>query len=265
MNREIANTLAIKNNPYRVLQFIRATGYYRDLFPVPPGTPDAATSSLSTLHKDFFAAAYFVNRLSNKWEMWAPFEEALYDLPLKGFREMDPNKPKVMMILRDNILAFAYAIAIVVPYQHHPFPAIPSTTEQSVPTTVPGYVVQSLGHRLIRPWQLIDHMFCDQQNTSDSVYKVLGIETLDQWEKFLETYGPYWAGYVLCACILRWTELVKEAEWASEYDVLWRKTEASWMRVCQAIDKVRWKRWSKVKEDIVATGPEMVDTQELEL
>jgi len=251
----VAITLSPKNNPYRVLQIIRGVGYYKDLFYPPPPTdasPGRTRDFLhpTTMYRDFFAAGYFIHRLSNKWELWAPFEEALYNLPSKGYVQSDWEKCKVMMSIRENVLSFAYAIAIALPYQHVPPPAsflkkLPADEAK----TVPGQIVEQLSNRLIRPWQLIDQMFLHPRKTVESIHKVLKIETTEQWKAFLAEYGPYWAGYVLCAAILRWTDLAREAKWAAEYDVLWRKSERSWIELSKAVDKVRWVRWSAAEND----------------
>jgi hypothetical protein len=227
---------------------IRGTGYYRDLFCPPSPTPTSPVRSREfpnyrTTHRDFFAAAFFINLLSSKWEMWAPFAEALYNLPSRGYVQSDSEKVKVMMVVRENIISFAYALAVVVPYQHlPPPPSVLANIPKHEPKTVPGQIVQALTNRLVRPWQLIDEMFLTPQKTLDSINRLLQIENTEQWRAFLKDYGPYWAGTVLCACVIRWTHLAKDAKWAAEYDVLWKKSERSWMEVVKAVDNVRWKR-----------------------
>ena len=202
------------------------------------------------MYRDFFAAGYFIHRLSNKWELWAPFEEALYNLPSKGYVQSHWEKCKIMMFIRENVLSFTYAIAIALPYQHVP---PPTSLLKQLPAeeakTVPGQILEQLSNRLIRPWRLIDQMFLHPKKTVNSIQRVLKIETTEEWQAFLVEYGPYWAGYVLCAAILRWTDLAREAKWAAEYDVLWRKSERSWIELSKAVDKVRWVRWSAAEND----------------
>jgi hypothetical protein len=85
-------------------------------------------------------------------------------------------------------------------------------------------------------------MFLTPQKTLDSIDRVLQIQNTEQWRAFLNDYGPYWAATVLCACVIRWTDLAREAKWAAEYDLLWQKSERSWMAVVKAVDNVRWMR-----------------------
>ena len=182
--------------------------------------------------------------------MWAPFEEALYNLPSRGYVQLDSDKIKVMMIVRENILSFAYALAVVVPYQHlPPSPSVLEKIPEGEPKTVPGQIIQALSNRFVRPWQLIDQMFLTPQKTLDSIKRVLQIDNTEQWLAFLKDYGPYWAGTVLCACVLRWTDLAREAKWAAEYDVLWKKSEGSWMEVVRAVENVRWQRRRRPGEE----------------
>jgi len=67
---------------------------------------------------DFLVVGYFIYHLSNRWELWAPFEEALHHLPSKGYLQNDWEKCKVIMFYGRNILSSVYGITIVLPYQY---------------------------------------------------------------------------------------------------------------------------------------------------
>jgi hypothetical protein len=217
--------------------------YYRDFFAPPPPIPTPITYIPPTLpshNHDYVTAGFFVGKLIREWDLWTPFEEALLDLPSQTNRSKEKSSIRDLIVLRQNVQTFAYAIAVVMPWRKHP-----QTPVTRPAKTFAGAILTAMGNRFLRPWDLVDSMFDEDDRTYKALEMVLQVDSLEKANIFREIYGQFWAGHVLCAAIFKWCEISMGEVGEEKLQEIWDGNKEYWKSISEAVDRVRWNTWDE--------------------
>ena len=205
--------------------------------------------------------------MQREWNLWTPFEEALLDLPSSTDRKKNKRKVRDLITLRENVIKFAYAIALVIPWRKQKYSY--AAAEISVlgggnnsegiiggkAKTFAGSILEELGSsfvgKFVRAWELIDEMFLEDKRTLISLDKILEVDSSKKAVEFKEFYGKFWAGHVLCGAIFRWCEICEMHDGRigkeEELEEVWGREEEYFRKIALAVDRVRWDSWGEEK------------------
>lgn len=238
---------------------IYETKYYRDFFS--PPRPITASEAwippvIPSNNADYVIASWFVSNLQREWDLWTPFEEALIDLPHQTNLPKDKKNVRALSVLRLNVQSFAVSIAAVLPWRKH----MERPANEMGAKTLAGSILASIGTRLVRPWQLIDSMFDEDESTVKAVELVLEIKSVEQANTFKEKYGQFWAAHVLCGAMFAWCDICEGQGGEKELEEIWNRTEERWRAVAFAVDRMRWNAWGS--EDGVESGAAQIETSQ---
>ena len=237
IDRELSIMLKPENNPSVLLQLIHNVNYYRDLFS-PPRSDTCYPLSYPVNDLDCLSAAYFIHRVSRSFNLWAPFEEALLNLPPKTLRSHNKDNIFDMNDLRENVLRLAYAIAIAMPWRK--YPQKPTTNSRA--RTLAGAVVARLKSRLLNQvvWELIDSFFDKDEETVNALKEALDVDCAEKAKQFKQKYGDYWAAHILCGSIFEWCDRARPTVLESGAEKFWETNCSEWERIAMAVECIRW-------------------------
>ena len=217
--------------------------YYRDLLTLPLSNPVSSTyipPSLPADTADYVAAGWFVDRLSSEWDLWSPFEEALIDLPTLDYRPRDKTNVNALRLLRENVLSFAYCMAVVMPWRKHPQKPAAMEGLECHAKTLAGSILWMMKDKLIKGWDIIDGMFDKDDHTVQAVEMILHTTSVKKARGFKEQYGRFWAAHVLCGMMFEWCELCRGQIEEDVLEAIWYQRESHWREVASAVDRARW-------------------------
>lgn len=217
--------------------------YYRDLFVPPrpdPLPPIYLPPSVRADNVDYVAAGWFVDRLHREWDLWAPFEEALIDLPTLDYAPRRKTNHHALRLLRENVLVYAYCIAAVMPWRKHPNEYLAPELWDPAPKTLAGSILWMMRGKVVKGWDLIDAMFENDARTMTAPGKVLSVLSAKDVADLKTEFGEFWAAHVLCAMIFEWCELCQGKIGGDALETLWKSHEPRWKEISAAVDRVRW-------------------------
>lgn len=207
--------------------------YYRDLiippppaFPpnayIPPSvSPEAVSTSVTS--------SYFIHKLSQTWDLWAPFEQSLLYISSPTMKRANYNTALGLSIVRQNILALVYGITAVMPWLRYP------DSPSSDARTYAGQILSQMT-RLLKQWKLVDEIFDKPGGATRAVERVLDKDvTAKQMRK---EFGEFWGVWVLTGLMMEWNRFCHGR--ISAMDLLWEASMDRWKAVSEGVDRIFW-------------------------
>jgi len=209
--------------------------------PLGPGNVDNrkvyTSADLPTNTTSSVTATFFVHKLTKTWELWTRFEEALLFNP-----KTHPKAPKRIKNLADlhdiqaHITSFAFAVAAVHPWRHHPCKPPPEVDAVSMA----GWVVEDWFEERSELWKQIDVMFYGKLNVWKAFEEALAADEVSDARAFKEQHEKFWAAKILGGAIFRWCELCEGKIGEEELEEMWNQTQGLWMDMGRAVGNIHW-------------------------